>query len=90
MRKVTRRQLLAGAAAGSALLGASGRAKAFSEEQAPVKLRLLHEANTVVAHKELVAEVERALGDKYTEAEKREVIATLTCPICGRPLIAFM
>jgi hypothetical protein len=88
MKKVSRRELMAGAALGGALFAGVQPARAFSEVQAPVKARLMHEnaCGATVSHKELVAEVERVLGDKYTEEEKRQVVANLTCPICGCPL----
>ena len=89
MKKVSRRELLAGVAAGGALVGASRPANAFFEQEAPVKFRSLHDGTggAAAAHKKLIAEVERVLGDKYSEAEKQQVTAALTCPICGRPLI---
>jgi hypothetical protein len=88
MRQVSRRQLLTVAVAGGAVLGTSRHANAFTEDVATVKVRALHEnaCGPTASHKEIVAEVERTLGNGYTEAEKREVIATITCPICGCPL----
>lgn len=84
-----RRMMLMMATAG--LAGAASRpAFAFSELPGAdtVRLQALHDSacGGTAAHKELVAEVEQTLGDKMSAAEKRQVVAHLTCPICGCPL----
>jgi hypothetical protein len=75
-------------AGAGAMLGTAGRAFAFSEDTPSARTLALHDnaCGATASHKEFVAEVERVLGDKYSEAEKRQVMATLTCPICGCPL----
>lgn len=71
-------------------VGTTGKAFAFSPDTPSVRTLALHDnaCGATASHKELVAEVERVLGDKYSEEEKRRVIATMTCPICGCPLSA--
>jgi hypothetical protein len=88
MREISRRHLLTAAMAGGAILGTQRQANAFSEGIVTVKARALHEnaCGPTASHKEMVAEVDRLLGDRYSEAEKKEVVASLTCPICGCPL----
>jgi hypothetical protein len=70
------------------VLGTASRAFAFSEDAPTIRTLALHDnaCGATASHKELVAEVERVLGDKYSEDEKKQVIATMTCPICGCPL----
>ncbi|PKU26429.1 hypothetical protein CWS72_00840 [Telmatospirillum siberiense] len=69
-------------------LGTASRAFAFSEDTPNIRTLALHDnaCGASASHKELVSEVERVLGDKYSEEEKRRVIAAMTCPICGCPL----
>ncbi len=88
MEPVSRRGLMTVLAGAGLVVATSGRAFAFSEDIPSVKTLALHEnaCGATASHKEFVAEVERVLGDKYTAEEKRQVIATLTCPICGCPL----
>jgi hypothetical protein len=71
--------------AGGALLGRTRQASAFTDDIVTRRVLALHEnaCGATASHKQLVAEVERVLGDKYSAEQKREVIATLTCPICG-------
>lgn len=88
MGSLSRRGLF-GFLAGAGVAVGAPRAFAFSEETAPsVRMLALHEnaCGATASHKEFVAEVERVLGDKYSAAEKQQVIATMTCPICGCPL----
>jgi len=93
MSDLTRRRLFA-ALAGSGLtfsgfaLGMARPALAFSEDQPTVKLQTLHDnaCGATASHKELVAEVEKTLGDRYSAAEKQAVVAKLSCPVCGCPL----
>ena len=88
MDRVSRRTLMTAMAGAGVVLGTAGRAFAFSEDTPTVRTMALHDnaCGATASHKELVAEVERVLGDKYSEDEKRRVIATMTCPICGCPL----
>jgi hypothetical protein len=88
MDKLSRRGLLAALGGIGVAAGAARPASAFTSEQPSVRMLSLHEnaCGATASHKELVAEVEKTLGDKYTEEEKRQVIAALTCPICGCPL----
>ncbi len=89
MEKVSRRTLMmALLAGGGALVGSSRRASAFTADAPSARILAMHEnaCGATASHKELVAEVDSILGDKYTAAEKRQIVAGLTCPICGCPL----
>ncbi len=88
MEPVSRRGLLTVLAGAGMVVATTRRAFAFSEDMPSVKMLALHEnaCGATASHKEFVAEVEKVLGDKYTAAEKRQVVATMTCPICGCPL----
>jgi hypothetical protein len=85
MKKVSRRGLVTALAGAGVLLGTSRRASAFTEERATGRALALHQnaCGATASHKELVAEVERVLGDRYSAGQKRQVMAMLTCPICG-------
>jgi len=76
--------------AGSGLiLGAtSSRALAFSEESPTARVLALHAnaCGATASHEQLVQEVEKTLGANVSEADKKAVIAQLTCPVCGCPL----
>jgi hypothetical protein len=88
MDRLSRRTLMTALAGAGVVLGTAGRAFAFSEDTPSLHTLALHEnaCGATASHKELVAEVERVLGDKYSHEEKARVIATMTCPICGCPL----
>lgn len=88
MDRVSRRTLMTAMAGAGVVLSTAGRALAFSEDTPTLRTLALHDnaCGATASHKELVAEVERVLGDKYSEDEKKRVIATMTCPICGCPL----
>lgn len=90
MDKVSRRSLMVALAGAGVVAGGARRAFAFSEEAPTVKALALHEnaCGATASHKELAAEVERVLGDKYSDEEKRKVVASMTCPICGCSLAA--
>lgn len=85
MVKVSRRALMTALAGTGVWLGAGRTAFAFSEEPAVGRALALHQnaCGATASHKQLVVEVERVLGDKYSAAEKRQVVAAMTCPICG-------
>lgn len=85
MHPLSRRGLLGLFASGGAVLAGGRQAHAFSQEAATGKALALHQAacGATASHKELAAEVERLLGDAYTAEEKKQVVAGLTCPICG-------
>lgn len=88
MRGLSRRALLTALAGSGLAAGTAGRAFAFSEDTPSVRTLALHDnaCGATASHKELVAEVERVLGDRYSEEEKKRVISAMTCPICGCPL----
>lgn len=90
MNQVSRRALLVALAGVGAGLAGSRQAFAFTPDTPSVRTLAMHEnaCGATASHKELVAEVERVLGDKYNEDEKRKVIAAMTCPICGCSLAA--
>ncbi|MDR3437965.1 hypothetical protein [Telmatospirillum sp.] len=85
---MSRRAMVTGLFGASMVLGTTRRAFAFSEDTPNVRTLALHEnaCGATASHKELVAEVERTLGDSYSPEEKKRVMAALTCPICGCPL----
>jgi len=88
MHSISRRGLFTGLAGIGLALGAGRPASAFSPDTPSMRTLALHDnaCGATQAHKELVAEVERTLGDKYTAEEKHKVLAAMTCPICGCPL----
>jgi len=89
MTEVTRRRLMAALAGSGLVLGVtSSKAFAFSEESPSPRLQFAHDnaCGATSSHKQLVDEVEKTLGDKVSDDEKKAVIAQLTCPVCGCPL----
>jgi hypothetical protein len=88
MNELSRRRLVATLAGSGVFLGTAARALAFQETQPTQRLLALKEnaCGASASHKDLVAEVNKVLGEGYTEAQKQEVIASLTCPVCGCPL----
>ena len=89
MTEFTRRHLMASLAGSGIVLGlSSSRAFAFSEESPTARLQAAHDnaCGATSSHKQLVEEVEKTLGDKVSDSDKKAVIAQLTCPICGCPL----
>jgi len=89
MNSLSRRRLMASLAGSGLLLGTSaGKAFAFSEESPTARVIALHTnaCGATASHQELVQEVEKTLGDKVSDADKKAVIAQLTCPVCGCPL----
>ena len=93
MTEVTRRRLMATLAGSGLVLGVtSSKAFAFSEENPTARLQLAHDnaCGATSSHKQLVDEVEKTLGDKVSDDEKKAVIAQLTCPVCGCPLAGLL
>jgi len=88
MEKLSRRSLMAALAGTGLIIGATRPARAFTEQQGDARLEALRDnaCGGSTNHRQLVDEVERVLGDKYSADEKRAVIATMSCPICGCPL----
>jgi hypothetical protein len=88
MDRLSRRTVLAAMAGAGAVMGTTRCAFAFSEDTPSLRTLAMHDnaCGATASHKELVAEVERVLGDKYSEEEKKKVISAMTCPICGCPL----
>ncbi|HXP95888.1 MAG TPA: hypothetical protein VN809_04195 [Telmatospirillum sp.] len=85
MDRFSRRAVMMGMAGAGVMLGSAGRAFAFSEDTPSMRTLALHDnaCGASASHKELAAEVERVLGDKYSMEEKKRVISAMTCPICG-------
>ena len=88
MKKISRRSVVTALAGAGVWLGTGRRASAFTEQAAAGRALALHRnaCGATASHKELAMEVERVLGDRYSADEKRQVMATLVCPICGCPL----
>ncbi len=88
MNRLSRRGAIAALAGAGAVFGTTRHAFAFSEDVPTARVLALHEnaCGATASHKELVAEVDRMLGDKYSADEKKRVLASLTCPVCGCPL----
>jgi len=84
---LTRRRVLSGLA----LSLPASAALAFGESPMPPKLTALHQAGCgpTADHKAFLAEVEKTLGSSLTEAEKRDLLAKITCPVCGCSLGTF-
>jgi hypothetical protein len=85
MDRFSRRMMMMSMAGAGVMLGPVGRAFAFSEDVPSMRTLALHDnaCGASASHKELAAEVERVLGDKYSTEDKKRVIASMTCPICG-------
>lgn len=88
MGRLSRRMMMTAMAGAGVVLGTAGRAFAFTEETPSLRTLALHDnaCGATASHKELAQEVDRVLGDKYSAEEKKRVIASMTCPICGCPL----
>jgi predicted deacylase len=88
MEKLSRRGLLAALAGTGLIISTARSAQAFTEHSGEARLEALRDTacGASSSHRQLVDEVERVLGDKYSADEKRAVIATMTCPVCGCPL----
>lgn len=89
MPTLSRRSLIAALTSGGLIAGSASRAFAFSEQKNTEALQALRDnaCGASSKHKQLIDEVERVLGDKYSAEEKKAVVATLTCPVCGCPLV---
>ena len=92
-----RRILLAGAAVLSGGVGAAAMlrsrpaAAAFSQQEMSPEVRKLYLAGCNAAdgttHQRIVEETRARLGGTATEDEIRAVLARMTCPICGCPVL---
>ena len=92
MTSISRRTLIAALAGGSLAIGSSRKASAFSNVPSADAGHLLALRDTACgatnSHQQLVDEVNRVLGDQYTPEQKKDVVASMTCPVCGCPLSA--
>ena len=91
-----RRVLLTGAAVLSGLGAAAGlrprpAAAAFAQQEMPPDVEKLYLAGCSVAdgptHQRIIDETRARLAGTATDDEIRAVLARLTCPICGCPVL---
>lgn len=88
---VDRRRVLAAAAGLAAAAPAGALAFSVQEPSAAARELYLNACTRRSFHDELIAEVRAILADKgqpVSEAEVRDALRALSCPLCGCPLTA--